>query len=286
MNEHNEYYDRLFKNQIQNGLHIDISIDDVCKEFEYYKSAPGNLSKAPARNKIVLYFQQENFYKKEIEQFSNDPVLRTKLIDNRVKYLFKPAEELTDFEILRGFKISKLGGNGYSHFSPLWTKYFAEKNKLHRVADPFGGWGHHMIGFAAADCDYVYNDLSHNTVLGVRRINDFFGMGNEIYEGNAVDFIIPEDCDGVFMCPPYYNIEEYECGGFASRDEYDMVMLQTFENWKNSNANILGIIIREDFESLLDFGLGDWSTKEVVNTAVSHFNKSGKKLEYLYEYHR
>lgn len=143
-----------------------------------------------------------------------------------------------------------------------------------------------MIGFAAVDCDYVYNDLSHNTVLGVRRINDFFVMGNEIYEGIAVDFIIPEDCDGIFMCPPYYNIEEYECGGFASRDEYDMVMLQTFENWKNSNANILGIIIREDFESLLDFGLGDWSTKKVVNTAVSHFNKSDKTYEYLYEYHR
>ena len=67
-----------------------------------------------------------------------------------------------------------------------------------------------MIGFAAANCNYVYNDLSHSTVEGARQINKFLGTNYNIIEGDARDFIIPFKCDGVFMCPPYYNLEHYE----------------------------------------------------------------------------
>ena len=277
-------YDNYFKKQIAEGLHIDISIDEVALEFENFKSKPGDIHAQPNKNKIVLYFQQENFYCKEIEQFSSNKELRDKLIDNRVKYLSKDAKDLTDAELLRGFKISRLGGNAYSHFSPLWTKYFVEKYNLKYVADPFGGWGHHMIGFAAANCKYIYNDLSHNTVEGVRKINNFLGTNYEIVEGDAREFIIPYSCDGVFMCPPYYNLECYECGDFKSIEEYNQLMLDVFENCKASKVRIIGIIIREDFEYLLKQGLGEWSSKEEVNTMKSHFNKKGKMKEYLYCY--
>lgn len=277
-------YDKIFAKQIKNGLHIDFNIDDVAKEFETFKMTPGNIHAQPNKNKIVLYFQQENFYKKEIELFSNDKELREKLIDNRIKYLFKKAEDLTDAELLRGFKISSLGGNGYSHFSPLWTKYFTEKYNLKYVADPFGGWGHHMIGFAAAGCDYIYNDLSHNTVEGVKKINDFLGTNYKIIEGNARAFAIPSECDGIFMCPPYYNIEEYECGGFRTIEEYNELMCDVFNKCKESKARVIGIIIREDFEYLLKECLGKWTTKEEINTMKSHFTKAGKIGEYLYCY--
>lgn len=277
-------YDTIFAKQIKNGLHIDYNIDSVAKEFESFKSQPGNIHAQPNKNKIVLYFQQDNFYKKEIELFSNNKEVRDKLIDNRVKYLFKQAKDLTDAELLRGFKISGIAGNGYSHFSPLWTKYFAEKYNLKYVADPFGGWGHHMIGFAAAECNYIYNDLSHATVEGVRKINDFLGTQYQIIEGNALDFIIPFECDGVFMCPPYYNLERYECGDFNSIEEYNQLMLKVFDNCKESNVKVIGIIIREDFEYLLKQGLGEWTSKEEVNIGLSHFNKKGKVKEYLYCY--
>ena len=276
--------DVIFAKQIKEGLHIDFKIDDIAKEFEWFKSHPGDIHAHPNKNKLLLYFQQENFYYKEIEQFSNNKELRDKLIDNRVKYLFKDAKDLTDAELLRGFKISHLGGNAYSHFSPLWTKYFAEKYDLKYVADPFGGWGHHMIGFAAAGIKYVYNDLSHNTVEGVRKINDFLGTEYTIIEGNARDFIIPLKCDGVFMCPPYYNVEVYECGAFESLEEYEKLMLAVFDNCKSSNVRVIGIMIREDFEYLLKQGLGEWTSKEEVNVGLSHFNKNGKVKEYLYCY--
>ena len=275
-------YDIIFAKQIKNGLHIDYNIDDVAKEFESFKSQPGNIHAQPNKNKIVLYFQQENFYRKEIELFSSNKEIRDKLIDNRVKYLFKNADELTDAELLRGFKISSIGGSNYSHFSPLWTKYFVEKYNLKYVADPFGGWGHHMIGFAAANCKYIYNDLSHNTVEGVKKINAFLNTNYEIVEGDAREFIIPYSCDGIFMCPPYYNLEHYECGDFKSIEEYNQLMLDVFDNCKASNARIIGIIIREDFEYLLKQGFGDWISKEEVNTMKSHFSKTGKKKEFLY----
>ena len=61
-------------------------------------------------------------------------------------------------------------------------------------------------------------------------------------------------------------------------------MLDVFENCKASKARIIGIIIREDFEYLLKQGLGEWTSKEEVNTMKSHFNKKGKMKEYLYCY--
>ncbi len=268
-----------------NILHIDISELELLEELKYFKEHKGTLSAQANKNKIVLYYQQDNFYKNEKILFADNEQIRNKLIDNRVKYLHKPIEEISDAELLRGFKISGLY-QSFSHFSPLWTKYFVEKYNLKYVADPFGGWGHHMIGFAVADCKYVYNDLSHNTVERVKRINDFLGTNYTIIEGDAREFMIPFKCDGVFMCPPYYNLEHYECGDFKTIDEYNELILEVFSNCKESKAKVIGIIIREDFEYLLKEGLGDWTIKEEVNTCLSHFNKDGKRKEYLYCYKR
>lgn len=276
-------YDKLFAKQIKDGLHIDISIDSVAREFEVFKRTPGNIHAQPNQNKIVLYFQQDEFYKIEKVLFSENRDLRNKLIKNREKYLFKTAEELSDFELLRGFKISGIH-QSYSHFSPLWTKWFAEKYGLTYVADPFGGWGHHMIGFAAAGCNYIYNDLSHETVEGVRRINDFLGTKYEILEGDAKDFIIPSTCDAVFMCPPYFNLEIYECGAFNSRAEYDGLMVSVLKNSMASNAKVVGVIIREDFEYLINSTFKTYEKYE-VNTSKSHFSKAGKLKEYFYIWH-
>lgn len=273
-------YDKLFAKQIGGGLHIDISLDSVAKEFEVFRSVPGNIHAQPNQNRIVLYFQQDEFYKTEKTLFSENRDLRNKLIKNREKYLFKTAEELSDFEILRGFKISGIH-HSYSHFSPLWTKYFAEKFNLKYVADPFGGWGHHMIGFAAAGCNYIYNDLSHETVEGVKKINDFLGTGYKILEGDAKDFVIPSGCDAVFICPPYYNLEIYDCGKFETREQYDNLMKSVFKNIKMSNAKYLGVIIREDFEYLFE-SVGEYLSKEEVNISKDHFSKKGKLKEYLY----
>ena len=279
-------YDYLFESQIKNGLHINLSVEDILHEWQLFQKTPGKLNVCPNQNKIVLYFQQDIFYKKEKEMFSSDPELRTRLVENRVKYLFKPAEKINDYELLRGFKISR-EWSSYSHFSPLWTKYFVEQNSLKCVADPFGGWGHHMVGVLAAGAAYIYNDLSHSTVEGVRKIAEFLRGDTEIYEGDAAEFVIPDRCDGVFMCPPYYNTEIYECGKFNSRQEYDALMRKVIQNYLDSCANTLGIIIREDYEYLFDKLMettGGWKKKEPVNKMLDHMTKEGKINEFLYTF--
>ena len=276
-------YDKLFENQIKNGLHIDITAEDIISEYHKFRTGIPSLSVLPNRNKCVLYFQQDNFYKNEKKLFSENPEIRYALIENREKYLFKPTEKISDYELLRGFKISGLYQT-YSHFSPMWTKYFAYKYNIKNVADPFGGWGHHMLGFAAAGCMYYYNDLSKSTVEGVRQMNDFFKFGFDIHEGDAATFEIPKECDAVFMCPPYFNTEIYECGEYKSFDEYAQTLSAVVNNWKNSNANILGIIMREDIEILPCFSELNMITKESVNTTKSHFNKKRKMREFLYVY--
>lgn len=276
-------YDIIFGNQIRNGLHIDITEEDILKEYKYFLSANPSLKTPPNKNKSVLYFQQDNFYREEKKLFSENSKIRYNLIDNRVKYLSKEANNLSDYELLRGFKISGIY-QSYSHFSPLWTKYFAEKYNLKDVADPFGGWGHHMLGFAAAGSMYRYNDLSPFTVEGVKKLNKFFKFGFDINLGDAASFNISETCDAVFMCPPYYNAEIYECGKFESMDEYKDLILSVINNWKRSNAKILGVIIREDLEKLSCFNNLNLISKEPVNYAKSHFNKEGKTGEFLYVY--
>ena len=276
-------YDIIFGNQIRNGLHIDISEEEVLKEYKYFLSANPSLKTLPNKNKCVLYFQQDNFYHEEKKLFSENSKIRYALIENREKYLSKPAEKISDYELLRGFKISGLYQT-YSHFSPMWTKYFAEKYNLKDVADPFGGWGHHMLGFAAAGCMYYYNDLSKSTVEGVRQMNDFFDFGFDIHEGDAATFKIPAECDAVFMCPPYYNTEIYECGEFKSFNDYLQTISAVVNNWKISNAKILGVIIKEEPNVLSCFSELNLISKEPVNYAKSHFNKKGKIGEFLYVY--
>jgi len=271
--------ERVFEHQIKDGLHLEITYKEMRDEYNMFKTTPGDLSAMPNRNKIVLFFQQEIFYAKERQLFTEDAVIRRTLIENRMKYLDLPMESLTDGILLQGFKKSGIY-RSYSHFSPLWTKWFAEKYHLKKVADPFGGWGHHLIGFAAAGCGYVYNDLSHHTVENVRRMCDYLDFDCDINERDAAGFEIPSDCDAVFMCPPYGNTEIYECGGFTG-NEYDTLMKKVFDNWKKSSAGTLGVIIREDYEYLIAGSFSKFD-KFPVNTRKSHFNKSGKLNEYMY----
>ena len=274
-------YDRIFAAQIANGLHIPITEDEIKAEFRRFRERPGTLGRSPNDNKCVLYFQQDNFYREEKRLFSENPEIRHALIENRERYLGKPADKLSDYELLRGFKISGLHRT-YSHFSPYWTKYIASAFGIKDVADPFGGWGHHMLGFKAAGCEYRYNDLSPETVENVRKMDSFFGFGCDIRHGDARDYRIPDLCDAVFMCPPYYNTEVYGCGPFSSKAEYDSLMSDVMRNWRESKAEYLFLIIREDLINPSWFDSSLLAHEEPVNVMKSHFNKEGKTSEMLY----
>ena len=274
-----EQYNIIFRDEIENGLQLNISEDEIKNEFNKLSNTNGTLSSSPNTNKIVLYFQENNFYKKEKELFSTDYILRRQLIENRCKYLNKLPEELTNSDLIRGFRISRLY-NSYSHFSPLWVKYFIQKYNIKSIIDPFGGWGHHVLGILGTDCKYHYSDISKETVDNVSEMIKYFNL-NVTCEISSAENVNINDVDAVFMCPPYFNIEEYETS-FNNIDEYNTLIYSVINNWLGGNVDMMGIIIREDFEYLFDGIKNKLISKEIVNNSNDQYNKSGKLNEYFY----
>jgi len=253
------------------------------KEFEYYKKTPGRLSGFSSKNEIIKFFQQDNFYRFEKELWK-DKDIRNKLIQNRVKYLNKTEDELMDNDILTGFKKSGIW-YGYSHFNPLIFKWFIEKYNVKKCYDPCGGWGHRLIGSQDLDL-YIYNDISYNTICSCQNIANYFHMNNvewfnedarECSPGSLFTF------DSIFTCPPYFNIEHYDCGDFESYEDWtgilDVIKIE-FDIY--DFVKTLGIVLRED---LLPEWHNDYTEKFKIPLHKSeHLLKDIKKKnnEYLY----
>ena len=263
------------------NLDWEVSDRDLLDEFFFFLDHKGKLSLHTNHNVIIKYFQQDNFYRVE-KLLWLDPIKREKLINNRCKYLNKTPEELTVYDILSGFKKSAMY-YGYSGFNPLLAKWFFEKYNVKSCYDPCGGWGHRMLGATELDL-YIYNDLSKSTYDRVNDIKYYFNMFNVVtYNNDARTFIPNEEFDTIFTCPPYFNVEKYECddyAGFRDREEFDKFIDDLFEIFNKSNAKTFGMVIREDLiGNYIDFD----DFYPLTNSTPSHLCKSKHKYnEYLY----
>ena len=253
------------------------------REFDYYKNKEVDYLSpyVSHRNEIIKYFQQDTFFKKEKEIWKNDYEKRNKLIENRIKYLNKDEPQLTIDDILTGFKKSGIY-YGYSHFNPLWFKWFIKKYDIRSCYDPCGGWGHRLLGGFQLE-KYIYNDFSKETKKNVERIIEYFKIKNTItYNEDASIFNPTEKFDVMFTCPPYYNLEEYECGKFENREEFNKFIDSLFEVFKkHDECKTFGLIIRED---LLGNHNNNYREKFIINKKdESYFDdKHNKNEEYLF----
>jgi len=265
-----------------NNLDLTIWYDDnkIKDEFDYYLTHNGNLNNVYPNSYIIRYFQQNVLYKTEKELWRNEKI-KNKLIENRIKYI-KPFEELTDIDYINGFKRSMIY-YGYSYFNPLWFKWFIEKYNIKKCYDPFGGWGHRLLGGMSSLDLYIYNDLSKSTYENVNKIISFFNIDNVVtYNEDAGNFIPGEEFDSMFTCPPYYNVEKYECGEFENIEEYNKLIDKIFDIFYSTDScKIFGIIIREDL--LKDEYKEKCTENHIINNRKSHhILKEKKNNEYLY----
>ena len=209
-----------------------------------------------------------------------DPEIRCRLVENRKKYLGKSEKDLSDLDMLDGFKRSGMI-YGYSHFNPRWFIWFINEYGVKSCYDPFGGWGHRLLGSARLE-QYIYNDLSKGTKRNVDRMISAFKIGNaETHCEDARTFTPESQFDAMFTCPPYYNIEEYECGGFSSFNEYKSLIDGVFEVFESRPAcRVFRLVTREAMLCGHDW----YELALVVNVGRSyHINKAGnKKREKLY----
>lgn len=255
--------------RIWDGLSYFYSETEMMNEYFNILKSPGTLYCNPSHNRIVKMFQPHLFDNQNLVY--QNPYERRKLIQNRMKFKFKLEHEITTVDLIVGCRISG-ACQTFSYFSPLWFKYFIGKYQVKKVYDPFGGWGHRMLGSHNLDL-YIYNDLSGKTYNGTKAISEFLSLKNvELHNCDAAEFKPESDFDAVFTCPPYDNLEEYE---FPVSD-FKALM----RNALNCGSKLYGIVILEKYEPLLN--IKELIEKSAINTSKSHFGK--ENLEFLYVY--
>ena len=184
-------------------------------------------------------------------------------------------------------------------FNPVLAKWFIQKFNLENKIcyDPCGGWGHRLLGIAPFVKKYIYNDLSIHTLNGCKNIAKFCKLTNiDFYNKDAKTFDPNENYDFMFTCPPYYaenkNIEEYECDGFNSQEEYyDFIETDTIKGivmpYADSNLSFIalmpqgGMTIREVCEGLTAEGLSyllEDRQNLLVNVKLPKFEVSFDKM--------
>lgn len=257
---------------------------DIEKELKGLHNKPGSLTAASYSNDSVLHYQQ-HFYDKERELFSNPKIAR-RLVKNRQKYLFKEPKDLTDRELLRGFKIS---GEfyGFSHFAPQWFKWFIEKTNCTSVLDPCGGWGHRMLGTIGTNLErYIYNDFDKKTYEGCKVLyrdwTNMFGTQIHFINQRAEKLDTQQlTYDSIFTCPPYFNKEKYNNTEFKDYEDFKNWWQTVIKNVLNDKVRHVGIVIDSQNIDAISLPITDKGFKLVERSPIkpkkSHFTNGAEK---------
>ena len=85
----------------------------------------------------------------------------------------------------------------------------------------------------------------------------------------------------MFTCPPYFNVEHYECGDFESRESFDLFIDKLFEVfYKKQSCKYFGLVIREDLLG----NHNNYFEKFLLSRQTSKYltKKQNENNEYLY----
>lgn len=242
-----------------------------------------NMPKYFPYNYIIKYFQQNVFYAKEKALFQ-DKDIRDHIIENRCKELNVTKDQLNAIDILDGFKKSGTYYS-YSQFNTYSFIWFIQNFDAKVCYDPCGGWGHRLLANSYLDM-YIYNDLSKHVKQNVDKIVKYYKMSNvKTYCQDARTFMPTENFDSMFTCPPYFNVEHYECGDFKDIAEYKDFIDKLFLIYEtNEDCKTFGIVIREDFL----FEHDNYIEKHLISIDRTGFLTSAQKKhnEYLYIYRK
>jgi len=277
------------KNQTRNRhsniriLNPSYSLEEQNREINNIRNHSGKLETRPFWNKTVLS-HQPHFYERE-KLLLQDPINWNKLNENRIKYLNKSLDQLSERQILLGVRISGML-RGFSHFSPFWFKYFIEKYNPKIIYDPCGGWGHRLLGTLGTSSHYIYNDFDMRTFMGVMNIAKTHNIEATFFNRKAEQFTPPLSYDAVFTCPPYYNVETYNNTEFQDIEDFKNWWISVVNNSSIHTVKYFGVVIDEKYFDHINC-FGNLGYQLIENSVVgdiknvSHFG-NGKTQERLY----
>lgn len=102
------------------------------------------------------------------------------------------------------------------------------------------------------------------------------------YNEDARTFTPNEDFEAIFTCPPYYNVEEYECGAFKNFEDYKNLIDSIYNLYIERSCRVMGLVLRED----LLCGHDDYTEKFLLVNKGSHLSRLHNNNEYLYIWYK
>jgi len=144
-------------------------------------------------------------HKSPIEAW-NDPIIMTKVIENRFKYL--KTKELSINNIAKGLSITKLAPK-VSIFKPTYAKYLIEKylNEFDTIFDPCSGLSGRLLGACILNKKYIGQDINSISVKESNGIISFLNLEAKVIIKDSIYDKGIYDC--LFTCPPYSDKENW-----------------------------------------------------------------------------
>lgn len=238
--------------------------------------------------KIARQFMYPVIYEREIKMWNTNKFIKNKghtqpfLFANRLKYIHKTPEQLTDLEIIRGLSYSGQI-RAYTAFDNTLMKQFIEKYKPTSIFDPCAGWGERLLTAACYNIPYKGQDINHKLQEPYQKLIDSYNLTDQSV--TIIDSSTTKNkADCLFTCPPYFDTENYTENGAENLNEEDFI------KWwdtiiKNSDVNTIAFQINQKYKTILtDIVIknGYKLIEELkLKKQASHFNKTKKEFESL-----
>jgi len=238
--------------------------------------------------KIARQFMYTVIYEREIKMWNKNKFINNKgyiqpfLFANRLKYIHKTPEQLTDLEIIRGLSYSGQI-RAYTAFDNTLMKQFIKKYKPSSIFDPCAGWSERLLTAAYYNIPYHGQDINQKLEEPYKKLIDNYNLTEQSI--TIVDSSTTKNkADCLFTCPPYFNTEIYTKNGAENLNHDEFI------NWwdtiiKNSDVKIIAFQINQKYKNILTDVVIKNGYKLIeelkLNKKASHFNKSKKEFESL-----
>lgn len=263
------------------------SASDMCYSRNLkFTGTPANCSM------LVKKYQFRAFYKRELELWKQnwdvDGIpLHLYLYHNRLKYLKKLPDELTDVEILRGMSICGICRN-YTVFDITMMQQVLEKYPIRSVLDPCAGWGERLLCCFAAGLPYQGIDVNRDLKDGYRALSEALSITDQkVLRADAAGVRLYDIYDAVITCPPYGDTEIYTSYGAENldRDEFLDWWRQVVENCADTGILYFCFQVNQAWKQAMTEVVTNYGFKLVEEIAdpsknkVCHFNRRNGKVQ-------
>ena len=246
-------------------------------------------------SRLVRHYQHDVFYERELAMWDENPYyhkqmgLQAWLYANRLQYTQKTPYELTDAEVLRGFKIAGII-EGYTVFDPELMQQTIEKYDIQSIYDPCAGWGERLFTCYLAGVRYHGYDINEQLECGYKQMITDFRMKNQMFRVcDSTKICQKKSCDVVLTCPPYFNRERYTSVGAEnlSYDEFLRWWKKTVERSLQVNPKYFCFQINQKYKQAMaeiiescGFALIDELSAAIRSSHFTRLGGENRKKEY------